>query len=113
MSDGIRIRKKPGTWVLRACGAVLGESAAVLELSEAGLPDVLYFPRADLAMAMLEPSDTRTTCPKKGVASYFSIHTSAAVIEDAGWSYDAPLEHVAEIAGYIAFDPEKVTVEEF
>ena len=33
MTD-IRIRRKPGNWVVRAGGAVLGESEAVLELSE-------------------------------------------------------------------------------
>jgi len=34
------------------------------------------------------------------------------VIEDAGWSYETPLEAAARIAGHIAFDPGKVTVEE-
>jgi len=111
MSD-IRIRKKPGTWVVRAGGAVLGESAQVLEMSEGSLPEVLYFPRDDLAMAMLEPSPTRTTCPKKGEAVYFSIPTKSTVIVDAGWSYEAPRDEVAEIAGYIAFYPDRVTIEE-
>lgn len=112
MSDDIRIRRKPGTWVVRAGGAVLGESAAVLELAEGDRPEVLYFPREDLAMAMLEASDTRTTCPKKGAASYFSIHTKSTVIEDAGWSYEEPKEAVAAIAGHVAFYPDKVTIEE-
>lgn len=111
-NDDIRIRQKPGTFVLRAGGAVLGETRAALELSETGLADTLYFPRADLAMAMLEPSQTRTTCPKKGVASYVSIQTKSTVIEDAGWSYEAPIEAAQRIAGYIAFYPGKVTVEE-
>lgn len=112
MSDDIRIRRKPGTWVVRAGGAVLGESAAVISLSEDGYPEVLYFPRDDLAMAMLEPSDTETTCPKKGTAHYFSIPTKSTVIKDAGWSYETPLDGVAEIAGYVAFYPDKVTIEE-
>lgn len=112
MSETIRIRRKPGKWVVRAGGAVLGESAEVLELSEQGHNDVLYFPRADLAMAMLEPSATRTSCPRKGEAHYFSIPTKSTVIEDAGWSYEAPLDAAARIAGHIAFYPDKVTVEE-
>lgn len=112
MSDEIRIRKKPGTWVVRAGGAVLGESAAVLELAEGGHPEVLYFPRDDLAMAMLEASETRSSCPKKGAARHYSIHTKSTVIEDAGWSYEAPGQAVAAIAGHIAFDPDKVTIEE-
>ena len=112
MSNDIRIRKKPGNWVVRAGGAVLGESANVLELSEGTLPEALYFRREDLAMAMLEPSDTVTTCPKKGTASYFSIHTKSTVIKDAGWSYEAPLDAVEDIGGYVAFYPDKVTIEE-
>ncbi|SMH54077.1 DUF427 domain-containing protein [Maritimibacter sp. HL-12] len=112
MSETIRIRRIPGKWVVRAGGAVLGESAEVLELSEPGHPDALYFPRRDLAMAMLEASATSTTCPRKGEAHFFAIHTRSTVIEDAGWSFDAPLEAAARIAGHVAFDPGKVTVEE-
>jgi len=112
MSETIRIRHIPGKWVVRAGGAVLGESAEVLELSEPGHADVLYFPRADLAMAMLEDSSTRATCPRKGEARYFSIPTKSTVIEDAGWSFEAPKEAAARIAGHIAFDTRKVTVEE-
>jgi uncharacterized protein (DUF427 family) len=112
MSDDIRIRRKPGKWCIRAGGAVLGESSEVLELAEGDLPEVLYFPRAGIAMAMLEKSATQTTCPHKGAASYYSIHTKSAVIEDAGWSYETPTEAAAGIAGHIAFYPAKVTIEE-
>lgn len=112
MADDIRIRAKSGKWCIRAGGAVLGESANVLELAEGNLPEVLYFPRADLAMAMLEPSATRSTCPKKGEAVYFSIPTKSTVIVDAGWSYEAPAAAVARIKDHIAFYTDKVTVEE-
>ncbi|GKY88534.1 DUF427 domain-containing protein [Sinisalibacter aestuarii] len=112
MTNDIRIRRKPGKWCIRAGGAVLGESSDVLELSEPGLPDMLYFPRDGIAMALLEKSAKTTTCPKKGEASYYAIHTKSTVIEDAGWSYETPLDAVAGIAGHIAFYPDKVTVEE-
>lgn len=112
MSDDIRIRRKPGKWCIRAGGAVLGESADVLELAEPGYPDVLYFPRSGIAMAMLEKTLTTTTCPSKGTASHYAIHTKSTVIDDAGWSYENPLDAVAAIADHIAFYPGKVTVEE-
>ena len=112
MAKTIEIREEPGKWVVRAGGAVLGETSRALELVEGTLPPVIYFPRADLAMAMLEPTETRTTCPHKGAASYFAIHTKSTVIDDAGWSYEAPHDSVAAIAGHIAFYPDKVTVEE-
>ena len=112
MSDDIKIRDLPGTWVVRAGGAVLGESTRALELSEGSLPPVVYFPREDLAMAMLDPSPTRSTCPKKGEAVYFAIQAKSGPIPDAGWSYETPLEAVSAIAGHIAFFADKVTVEE-
>ena len=112
MTDPIRIRQKPGKWCLRAGGAVLGETTQALALSEGELPEVLYFPKADIAMAVLEPSATRSTCPHKGEARYWSIQTKSALIADAGWSYDAPTEAAARLAGHIAFSPGKVTIEE-
>ncbi|HCQ66635.1 MAG TPA: hypothetical protein DIU07_16460 [Rhodobacteraceae bacterium] len=112
MSDDIQIRELPGTWVVRAGGAVLGETRKALELSEGSLPPVVYFPRADLAMAMLDPSPTRSTCPKKGEAVYFSIQAKSGPIQDAGWSYETPLDTVSAIAGHIAFFADKATVEE-
>lgn len=112
MADHIKIRPGSGTWVVRAGGAVIGESTRVLELTEGDYPPVIYFPREDLAMAFLEPSDTTSTCPHKGAASYYTIVAGDGRIRDAGWSYEQPKAGVEKIAGHIAFYPEKVTVEE-
>ncbi|MFN3294399.1 MAG: DUF427 domain-containing protein [Gemmobacter sp.] len=111
MPDHIRIYPAQGTWVVRANGAVIGESRAALELTEGDYPPVIYFPRADLAMAMLDPSPTRTTCPWKGQASYHSLVTKSGTLADVGWSYDAPRPGLERIAGMIAFDRSRVTVE--
>ncbi len=112
MADHIKIRPADGTWSVRAGGAVLGESANALELSEGDYPPVIYFPRDDIAMEFLDTSDKSTTCPHKGDASYFSIVTKSTVLKDAAWSYETPKEGVAEIAGYLAFYPsDTVTVE--
>ena len=109
---GIKIRKAEGTWVVRAGGAVLAESKDALELSENGHPDVIYFPRGDIAMAFLDESDQRTTCPLKGEARYYSIVTKSQTLENAAWSYDSPKDDVARIKDHLAFYPsEKVAVE--
>ncbi|WP_320179371.1 DUF427 domain-containing protein [Roseovarius pacificus] len=111
MTD-IKIRKAEGTWVVRAGGAVLAESKDALELSENGHPDVIYFPRGDIAMAFLDESDQRTTCPHKGEARYYSIVTKSQTLENAAWSYDAPKDDVSRIKDHLAFYPsEKVAVE--
>ncbi|MEE9428306.1 MAG: DUF427 domain-containing protein [Paracoccaceae bacterium] len=112
MADHIKIRKIPGTWVLRAGGAVLGETTKALELSEGDYPPVIYFPRDNIAMAFLDGSDTTSNCPHKGDASYYSIQTKSVLIKDAGWSYEAPLEDMKQITGHIAFYGDKVAVEE-
>jgi uncharacterized protein (DUF427 family) len=111
MADHITIRKAPGTWVVRAAGAVIGESTHALELSEGDLPPVIYFPRGDIAMALLEPAARRTLCPWKGEAAHYAIVTEGGRIDDAAWSHDRPAEAVARIAGHVAFDPARVTVE--
>lgn len=111
MADHIKIRPADGTWVVRAGGAVLGESGNALELSEGDYPPVIYFPRDDIAMDFLDASDKSTHCPHKGDASYFSIVTKSTVLKDVAWSYEAPKDGVAEITGHLAFYPDQVAVE--
>jgi uncharacterized protein (DUF427 family) len=112
MTEHITIGPAGGTWVIRAGGAVLAETTAALELVEGGMTPVIYFPRGDVAMALLEPSATRSTCPWKGEASYFSVIGPAGTIRDAAWSYETPLPGCEAIAGHLAFYPTRVTIEQ-
>ncbi|PPB81232.1 uncharacterized protein (DUF427 family) [Albidovulum inexpectatum] len=107
----ITIRPAQGKWVVRAAGAIIGESDRALELIEADLPPVIYFPREDIAMAFLDRSDTVTFCPHKGSAVHFTVVGKSNRIEDAAWSYETPDQSVAAIAGHLAFYPDKVTIE--
>lgn len=111
MADHIRIHPAEGTWVARADGAVIAESRAALELVEGGLPPVIYFPRTDIAMALLETSGHVSHCRWKGDTVYFHITGPASRIPDAAWSYETPRPGVAAIAGHVAFHPALVTVE--
>ena len=112
MEKKITIRKADGNWSVRAGGAVLGESANALELSEGSLKPVIYFPREDIAMAFLDESTHKTHCPAKGDASYFSIVTKSRTIDNAVWSYENPIEAAERIKGYLAFEQsDVVTVE--
>ena len=112
MGEHIVIRKAPGKWVVRAGGAVLGESRNALELSEGALAPVIYFPREDLAMAFFEKTEQTSYCPWKGDASYYSIIAKSGPIENAAWSYEDPRPGVAQIAGHLAFYTHMVTIEE-
>ena len=112
MADHITIRPAGGTWVVRAGGAVLGESSDALELIEGDMAPVIYFPRSDIAMAFLDESDTTSHCPRKGDARYFTIVAKSGPIQDAVWSYENPSDAVSPITDYLAFYTSKVAVEQ-
>jgi adenylate cyclase len=84
-------------------GLVLAESAAPLVMHETGLPSFHYFPRADVALDLLQPSAWRTFCPFKGTASYWHLAVPDGLVENAAFSYETPFPEVAAVAGHIAF----------
>lgn len=112
MAEHIKIRKAAGTWVVRAGGAVIGESKNALELSESDLPPVIYFPRGDIAMALLDKTEKSSHCPHKGDASYYSVVTKSKTLTDQAWSYEDPIDAVSDIKGYIAFYSGEIAVEQ-
>jgi uncharacterized protein (DUF427 family) len=92
---------------VRSDGEVLARSERPVVVAETGLPLRFYLPREDVA-AELRPSDTTKTCPYKGRAAYWSLEA----IEDAAWSYEAPLESMLGARGHVCFDASKVDVSE-
>ena len=112
MSDHIKIRPASGTWVVRAAGAVLGETTAALELTEGDYPPVIYFPREDVSMTFFDKTDTTSICPFKGTATYYDLQAKSGTFKDAAWSYETPKPEMAEIGGYLAFFGGKVAVEQ-
>ena len=113
MSTKITITKADGTWSVRAGGAVLGETSEALELVEGDLAPVIYFPRADIAMAFLDRTEKSTHCPHKGDASYFSVVTKSTTLENVAWSYEEPHDQVSRIKDHLAFyTGDQVTVEQ-
>lgn len=113
MVDHITIRRADGTWTVRAGGAVLAESTEALEMTEGDHAPVIYFPRADIAMAFLEPSDATGHSPHMGEAHYYSIETQNGTLANAAWSYENPVEGMQRLKGLIAFHTadSKVAVE--
>ena len=103
MHKHIRVTQETGVWSVRAGGAVIADSENALELNEGDCEPVIYFPREDVAMALLEKTDLKTQCAHKGEANYFSIVTKSQVIENAAWTYEAPRPELKNIANYMAF----------
>jgi uncharacterized protein (DUF427 family) len=62
-----------------------------------------YFPADSVKQAYLEASDTRTVCPWKGEASYFTIRIGGETNVDAAWTYKDPKPDAAQIKDHIAF----------
>ncbi|PVZ14217.1 DUF427 domain-containing protein [Actinomycetospora cinnamomea] len=92
-------------------GVVLAESDAPVLLFETGLPTRAYLDPTAVDASRLEPSDTVTACPYKGVTSrYWSVRTPVGRYEDLAWCYDHPAPAVARIAGLVAFYDERVDV---
>jgi uncharacterized protein (DUF427 family) len=62
-----------------------------------------YFPLDGVRTEYLKPSNTHTTCPWKGVASYYSIEVDGNTNPDAAWYYPEPKDDAINIKGRIAF----------
>jgi len=62
-----------------------------------------YFPPEAVKQEYLRDSATHTTCPWKGLASYYTIEVNGQVNQDAAWYYPQPKDAAKQIAGYIAF----------
>ena len=112
MTETISIRPIDGTWVVRAGGAVIGESTNVLELTEGDFSPVLYFPRKDIAMAFPDGTENTSRCSHKGVAQYFNIIAKSGPLVNAAWSYTDPTPQAEDIRNHLAFYTSKVTLEE-
>jgi uncharacterized protein (DUF427 family) len=91
----------------------LSDRAMILEEvnGEKSYKPVVYFPQDDIAPEVLQPSDHSTHCPIKGDASYFSVQANGTVLENSAWFYPDPHRMVRAVKNYVAFYPDKVSVE--
>lgn len=62
-----------------------------------------YFPPDSVKKEFLTGSNTHTTCPLKGVASYYNVVVNGEKADDAAWYYPDPRTLAEGIKGYIAF----------
>lgn len=62
-----------------------------------------YFPADSIKSQYFKKSNTHTTCPWKGVASYYSIVVDGRTNEDAAWYYPEVSDLARDIKGRIAF----------
>ncbi|GAA4818796.1 DUF427 domain-containing protein [Streptomyces ziwulingensis] len=101
MTHGHRITVEPSARRVRAAhgGQVLAESDEALVLKETGCPDRYYIPPRDVRLDLLTESATRTHCPFKGDASYWSLPDAP----DLAWAYPDPKPDVRAIKDHLCF----------
>lgn len=63
----------------------------------------VYFPPEAVRMELMRPSDTHTSCPWKGEASYYDVVVDGEVNADAAWYYPAPKDAAKQIRDHVAF----------
>ena len=86
---------------------VLADSDDVIEVDEDGNPPRYYFPRDNVRMDRMHPSDTHTYCPFKGEASYFTMEFLDGQMPDAAWTLKEPYDEHADLKDRVAFYSEK------
>ena len=62
-----------------------------------------YFPPGSINKEFFKNSDLHTTCPWKGVASYYNIEVDGHINKDAAWYYPEPKDAAKQIKNYVAF----------
>ncbi len=72
----------------------------VLETSQ---PPAYYVADEHIDTSLFTPSDLRTVCEWKGVASYVDIHVADGVVRGAAWTYPTPTERFVALTDHWAF----------
>jgi uncharacterized protein (DUF427 family) len=104
----IRIEPNPNRVRVVLGGTIVAETTRALTLREGSYPPVFYIPRQDVVFDLFDRTERQTHCPYKGDASYFRVTAGGIERRDAAWSYETPLPAAREIAGHLAFYPNKV-----
>jgi uncharacterized protein (DUF427 family) len=104
----ITIERNTARVVVSVAGHVIADTRDALTLREASYPAVHYVPRKDVDLSLLRRTEHATYCPYKGDAAYYSIPVGGERSVNAVWTYEAPYDAVAAIAGHLAFYPDRV-----
>ncbi|EJD40917.1 DUF427-domain-containing protein [Auricularia subglabra TFB-10046 SS5] len=69
-----------------------------------------YFPPSSIKKEYFSDSNTHTTCPWKGQASYYNAQVDGKNVNDVAWYYPTPKDAANNIKGYVAFYKNKVSI---
>ena len=84
-------------------GATVAETSNGWRVLETHHPPTYYIPRADVAAALTAAAGRGSLCEWKGRASYWDVEAGGILAPRSAWSYEAPTDRFAPIAGHLAF----------
>ena len=87
---------------------VIADTTRAMRLLETSQPPAWYLPPDDVEQSRLRRSSQRSFCEWKGTATYFDIVVGDAVAPAAAWTYTDPSARYADLAGHLAFYPQRV-----
>ena len=91
-------------------GETIAETHRPTIVIEPGHPLRYYIRGEDLHMDVLEPSPTRSRCPYKGIAAYWSAWLHGKRYTDICWSYVEPTRESLKIKDLVCFFQEREAV---
>ncbi len=99
----VTLERSPRRVRVKFNGETIADSSAAHLLFETRHLPVYYFPRADVRMDKLMPTEHHTFCPYKGTAAYWTIRVGDKVSENAVWGYPDPYDEVPALKDFVAF----------
>ncbi|MCQ4041598.1 DUF427 domain-containing protein [Streptantibioticus rubrisoli] len=111
-AHGHRVAAVPGNQRVRVeiNGRIVADSSRPVLVYETGHKVRYYLPPQDVDLTLFEPTETHTTCPFKGTASYWSYVGGGRTHPDVVWSYQEPLPGVEAIKDHLSFYDTVATV---
>lgn len=107
----VKIEKFIGEVIVSADGTEVARSKNALVVRESNHAEVHYLPLDDVTPSFLRDSNHVTRCPFKGKARYWNIMIGDHEIDNALWGYEMPYDEALELAGMVAFYPNKVRID--
>ena len=92
-------------------GQVVAKTQSSMHLYETGLPVRFYIPLTAIDASVLRPSTTKTKCPYKGEAEYYSVEVNGKLHEDLFWYYRNPTLESSKVQGLCCPYSERVDIE--
>ena len=102
----VDLRRSSQRVEVRLDGHTLARTDNPLLVFETMLP-VRYYVTADAVQVPLVPSDTRSVCPYKGRAGYWTVDLPGCTYTDLAWTYTEPFPETAALEGLVCFFDER------